>query len=109
MANDRAANLVKINRTDLSSKARNQNRFSAQRHLLNAITAQLQSGAIVHFLKVWADPSLKRKPPQQCGAKRVNGLNFQPTRGFNRAGKQGAGVAQLIGCQLLSDPKRAQL
>ena len=67
---------VKINGADLFGKARNQGRVRRQCHLLNAVAAQLQGGAIIHFFKIRAHPGFQRKTAQQSGTKRVDRLNF---------------------------------
>ena len=48
-------------------------------------------------LKPRGDIGLEREEMQQALAKGMNGLDFQPARGFNGAGKQAAGEHQLLG------------
>ena len=64
-------------------------------HLVHNFGAQHVCRAIFDFAELRADFCLKREASQKGRTKRVDRLNFQTTRGFNRAGKQRARIRQL--------------
>ena len=71
-----------------------QGRLRAFGHGLNDLMNQPVHVVVVHFHKLGAHPGLQGETAQQTGAEGVDGLDLQAARGFNGAGKQGAGVAQ---------------
>ena len=63
---------------------------------------------VFHFTKLRADLRFQGKAAQDAGTERMDGLDFQTPRRFNRAGKKGAGVVQLRPVNLPTSAQRLQ-
>ena len=68
-------------------------------HVVQNLFAQQLRGPVVDFLKLRADPGLKRETPQDRGAERVDRLDPQSARCFDGAREQGPGARQELGGQ----------
>ncbi len=76
------------------------NRATVNRNLFQYLGPQLFRLTIFHLDKLWRDPGLQRKPPQNPPAERVDGLDFQAPRCLQRAGKQRSRQSQLVRTQI---------
>ena len=77
-------------------------------HLIDDLGPQQIGGAVFDLGELRADLCLQREAAQKGRAERVDGLNFQPAGRLDRAGKKGAGIAQLLGRQFALNAKIGQ-
>ena len=77
-------------------------------HLVDDLGLEQRGGAVLHLLELRRNPGLERKPSQDGGAERVDGLDLEPARRFDGAGKQRAGAAQRILGNMPLDPQIVQ-
>ncbi len=74
------------------------------KQLVYHLCAQQFCRAVFHFAKLWTDLRLKRKASQNACTERMDSLDFQAARCFDRARKECPCIAQLVGVDLAFDP-----
>ena len=80
----------------MSGKGFDQRRVRAVCHLVGNVLAQQFRRAFFHFPEQRRYPRFQRKPAQQGGTERVNGLDLEPAGRLDRARKQGARRLQIL-------------